>query len=249
LSEKPAVVHFIGLDAAMKGTLPPNVHLATSLEDTAAQAVALVSGRPVDQSVRGGDDKALSAIADNEVRRLSNSQKYVRGYYTGGTVADEALILLHQRFGSVHSNNQTDPAFVLEDPKVSVGHTIVDLGDDAFTQGRPHPMIDPSIRTERVLAEAEDPSIAVVLIDVVLGYGSYEDPAGALIPALSEARRLAEARHGYLPVIASVIGTPGDIQGFAGQVAKLEAAGCVVMPSNYQAALLAAKILEKAATK
>jgi FdrA protein len=248
-SGKPAVVHFIGLDADKAGKLPPNVRFASSLEDSAAQAVAMVKGKPLTEAERGGSEAALVAIAERESRRMSKSQKYIRGYYTGGTVADEALILLHRLTGKVYSNNQTDAAFVLKDPKVSVGHTIVDLGDDMFTVGRPHPMIDPSTRTERVLAEAGDPSIAVVLVDVVLGYGSHEDPAGALVPALVEARRAAEAKGGYLSVIASVIGTPGDFQGFAGQAAKLEAAGCVVMPSNYRAVVLAAKILEKAAAK
>jgi hypothetical protein len=157
------------------------------------------------------------------------------------------MVLLHRLTGAVWSNNQTDSAFVLPDPRVSVGHTIVDLGDDVFTVGRPHPMIDPSTRTQRILAEAGDPSIAVILVDLVLGYGSHEDPAGALVPALLEARRAAAAAGGCLPVVASVIGTPGDFQGFAGQVAKLEAAGCVVMPSNRRAALLAARIVQKAA--
>lgn len=248
-SGKPAVVHFVGLDRSGAGQLPPNVHYAESLEDTAAHAVELVNGTPLDPSVRGGDERSIDGIAEREASRLSGSQKYIRGYYTGGTVADEALILLQRLTGSVYSNNQNDPAFVLKDPKVSVGHTIVDLGDDVFTVGRPHPMIDPSTRTERVLAECADSSVAVVLVDVVLGYGSHEDPAGALVPALTEARRAAESRGGYLPVIASVIGTPGDLQGFTAQVAKLEAAGCCVMPSNYRAALLAAKILEKAAAK
>ena len=70
-----------------------------------------------------------------------------------------------------------------------------------------------------------------------------------MLPSLVEARRAARARGGYLPVIASVTGTPGDFQGYAGQVAKLEAAGCVVMPSNYRAAVLAAKVLEKVAPR
>ncbi len=248
-SGKPAVVHFVGLDATGAGSLPGNVRYAVSLEDTAAQAVELVNGTQLDPAVRGGDEQSLDEIAEREAGRLSGSQKFLRGYYTGGTVADEALILLHRLTGSVYSNNQADPAFVLKDPKTSVGHTIVDLGDDVFTVGRPHPMIDPSTRTERILAETGDPSIAVMLVDVVLGYGSHDDPAGALLPALAEAQQAAKSRGGYLPVIASVIGTPGDFQGFSSQVAKLKAAGCWVMPSNYQAALLAAKIIEKAAAR
>ena len=248
-SGKSAVAHFIGLDPARAGRLPPNVRLSASLEETAAEAVALARGKPLTPAERGEGETELAAIVERETRRMAKAQRHLRGYYTGGTVADEAMILLHRLTGAVHSNNQTDPAFVLKDPKVSVGHTIVDLGDDVFTVGRPHPMIDPSTRAERVLAEAGDPSVAVLLVDVVLGYGSHEDPAGALVPALVEARRAAEERGGYLPVVASVIGTPGDYQGYSGQVAKLEAAGCVVMPSNYRAAILAAKIIERLAER
>ena len=248
-SGKPAVVLFLGLDPAAAGKLPPNVRLCDSLEGAAAQAVALARGTPLSESERGGEASFLADLVRRETKGMAKSQRYVRGYFTGGTLADEAMILLHRMTGAVHSNNQTDPAFVLKDPKVSVGHTIVDLGDDVFTVGRPHPMIDPSTRTERIAAETGDASIAVVLVDVVLGYGSHEDPAGAMLPSLVEARRAAQARGGHLPVIASVTGTPGDFQGYAGQVAKLEAAGCIVMPSNYRAAVLAAKILEKVAPR
>jgi succinyl-CoA synthetase alpha subunit len=246
---KPAVVHFIGRDPRSADSGPSSIRFAGSLEETAAMAVALAGDGSSTAAAPGADETEIDRIAEGEVRRLAKGQRYLRGYYTGGTVADEAMILLHRLTGRVFSNNQTDKAFVLTDPKRSVEHTIVDLGDDVFTLGRPHPMIDPSTRTVRIRAEMGDPSIAVLLVDVVLGYGSHEDPAGALVPALAAARLAAERRGGYLPVIASVIGTVGDYQGFQGQVSKLEAAGCVVMPSNFRAAKLAARIIEKAAAR
>ena len=241
---KPSVVHFIGLDPEKAGAVPPSVHFAANLEEAAAMAVALAERKAA--KACSVDEVEIERIAERESQKLAKEQRYIRGYYTGGTVADEAMIMLHKLTGRVFSNNQTDKAFVLPDPKRSVEHTIVDLGDDVFTLGRPHPMIDPSTRTERVMAEVDDSSIAVVLVDVVLGYGSHEDPAGALAPALVAARSAAQARGGYLPVIASVIGTAGDYQGMQAQIAKLEAVGCVVMPSNFRAATLAARIVEKA---
>jgi FdrA protein len=248
-SGKPAVVHFIGRDGAQTGPAPANVRFAGSLEEAAALAAGLAGGAAAAGGAADSTEAAMDELAGREAARLAKGQRYLRGYYTGGTVADEAMILLHRLTGRVFSNNQTDKAFLLPDPRRSIEHTIVDLGDDVFTLGRPHPMIDPSTRTERVLAEIGDASIAVILVDVVLGYGSHEDPAGALVPALAAARAAAEKRGGYLPVIASVLGTAGDYQGFAGQVAKLKAAGCVVMPSNFRAAKLAARIVEKAAAK
>lgn len=250
---KPAVVHFIGLAASGLAAGGASVRWALNLEETARMAAKL-AGAPPEVPERGTgpaawpfdmDADEIGELVRLETDGMAPAQKYIRGYYTGGTLADEAWLLLHRLTGAIHSNNQTDPAFVLADPKKSVGHTVVDLGDDVFTVGRPHPMIDPSVRTERIDAERDDPSIAVMLVDVVLGYGSHADPAGALVPALRAAKVAAVARGGYLPVIASVTGTPSDYQGYEDQVAKLRNAGVIVMPSNYQAAKLALRILEE----
>ena len=245
---KPAVVHFIGLKTPMAAG--PAIHFANNLEEASRWAVALAKGEEIDvQSLRNWPfdlSKAeIDSLVEQETRRMSKTQKYIRGYYTGGTLTDEAWILLHELTGAVYSNNQTDPAFVLPNPRKSIGHTIIDLGDDVFTVGRPHPMIDPSTRTERIDAERDDQEIAVVLVDCVLGYGSHADPAGAMVPSIIKAKEAAEKRGGYLSVIGSVTGTPGDFQGFAAQVATLRSAGVIVMPSNYQASLLALKIMEK----
>ncbi|PKL11229.1 MAG: succinyl-CoA synthetase, partial [Spirochaetae bacterium HGW-Spirochaetae-8] len=245
---KPAVVHFIGLEIpdAPQGTL----HWAKNLEETARFAVDLAEN-PLLHEIQSSDwpfnlpEHEIDMIISNETKSMKDFQKYIRGYYTGGTLADEAWILLHGLTGEVYSNNQVDPAYVLKDPKKSKGHTIVDLGDDIFTVGRPHPMIDPSTRTERIEAESEDPEIAVMLVDCVLGYGSHENPAGAMVPALRAAKKSMEARGGYLSIIASVTGTAEDTQDFFKQVEILRNAGIIVMPSNYQASMLAVRILEK----
>jgi succinyl-CoA synthetase alpha subunit len=243
---KPAVVHFIGLSpAAAAARTASNVRVATSLQEAADLAVALAEGRPHLPRVFDRPLGEIDALVARETAGMTAAQRHIRGYFTGGTLADEAWILLHALTGAVWSNNQTDPAFVLADPKTSVGHTVVDLGDDVFTVGRPHPMIDPGTRIERIDAEAADASIAVMLVDVVLGYGSHPDPAGALAPSLAAAKRAAERRGGRLAIVASITGTAGDPQGLARQRASLEQAGVVVMPSNFQAAMLAVRIMEQ----
>jgi succinyl-CoA synthetase alpha subunit len=241
---KPAVAYFVGAtpEARRAGSL---VRFAGSLEETAAMAVALAKGKRYAPRAFTFSEAEIDAIVRRETRGLTSSQRYLRGYFTGGTLADEAWIMAHRATGAVHSNNQTDPKFILADPRRSVGHTVVDLGDDAFTVGRPHPMIDPAGRVERMMAERADGKIAVVVVDVVIGYGSHEDPAGALAPAVEAMRAAARRRGGYLPVIASIIGTDKDPQNFNAQKAKLEAVGCVVMPSNHQACALATKIVER----
>jgi succinyl-CoA synthetase alpha subunit len=241
---KPAVVFFIGLapEPERAGAM---VRFAANLEETAGMAVALAEGGSYTRRTFTLPAAEIEAIVERETRAIGGAQKYLRGFYTGGTLADEAWMVVHQSTGAAYSNNQTDPRFVLSDPRRSIGHAIVDLGDDIFTVGRPHPMIDPSARVERMMAEREDAEIAVVLVDVVLGYGSHDDPAGALAPAARALREAARQRGGYLPVLASITGTEGDPQKLSLQRAKLEAAGCVVMPSNHQASLLATKLLER----
>ncbi len=249
-SGKPCVVHFLGLaDPAVLGKPAADVHRAADLEDCSRRAAALALGHAYKPVEWDAPEAEIDRIVEREASGFAPAQKHLRGLYTGGTLADEALFLLQPILGPVWSNNQTDPSLVPPDPQVSVGHTIVDLGDDVFTVGRPHPMIDPSTRTDRLDAEAEDPTVAVLLLDLVLGYGSHPDPAGALAPRLEAARAKAKARGGRLSVVASVTGTPSDFQGLEDQRRKLQAAGAVVMPSNRQAARLAARILRKGAPR
>jgi FdrA protein len=138
--------------------------------------------------------------------------------------------------GRVASNIPLRPEWRLADPNRSEGHTFVDFGDDAMTEGRAHPMIDPGLRNERFRREAADPETGVVLLDVVLGYGAHPDPAGELAPLVE--RALAD-RRGGLSVVISLCGAAGDPQGLDGQAATLRAAGALVTRSSAQAARLA----------
>ncbi len=243
-SGKPCVVHFIGLE---KRPAEGNVHYAGNLEEAAGMSVALALGKKYEETTFTIPESDVERIVEFESKAVAKEQKYLRGMYTGGTLADEAVILLSETLGGVYSFDAADDQFALKDPHVSQKHTVVDLGEDVFTVGRPHPMIDPSIRTERIEKEAEDKEVALFLFDCVLGYGSHSDPAGAMVPAITAAKQAAKARGGYLPVITSITGTDGDIQRKAEQKRKLEAAGVVVMPRNYQASILALKIMEKVA--
>ena len=159
-------------------------------------------------------------------------QRFVRGVYSGGTLAWEAVALLRARLPGVAAGVRGD----------GPGHRVVDLGDDTFTLGRLHPMIDGAVRREWIEREAADPATAVVLLDVVLGYGAHPDPAAELIPALEAARRQVTAAGRGLVVIAGVTGTEQDPQVRSRQVATLRRASVCVMDSNAQAARLAALV-------
>jgi FdrA protein len=239
---KPSVIHFIGLEPReQKG----NLYFAGNLEEAAGMAVALSKGETYKKRTYTIDRSIVDAIIEKETSGMSGSQKYIRGLYTGGTLADEALIMFDREIGNIYSNNQSKEDFIPADPNKSIEHTIVDLGDDVYTVGRPHPMIDPSTREDRIKIEVEDEQMAVMLLDIVLGYGSHEDPAGAILDSMREAKEKFDKRGGYLSIITSITGTEGDFQSIDATKSKLESIGCIVMPSNFQASTLALEIMRK----
>ncbi len=223
-SAKPVVVNFLGGDRA--AIRQAGATAATTLEDAARFAVALARGESANPA--DGLDPELAARARAQVGRFAAGQRHVRGLFSGGTLCQEAALILEQVSDGVS------------------GHTTVDLGDDEFTVGRPHPMIDFRLRNERIVAAAEDPTTAVILLDVVLGYGAHPDPAGALIPAVERARGQALKAGRALALVASVCGTVTDPQDLVQQEDRLAMDGVILAPSNAQAARLAALLARDA---
>ena len=220
---KPVVVNFIGSQID-----EPKVHSAHTLEEAAAAAVALSRG--LKPSYRSPAIKAPRI-------KFKASQRYIRGLFSGGTFCYEASALI----GNAWSNAPLDPKRRIKDVWKSRENTLIDLGDDVFTRGRPHPMIDHRLRNERLLAEAADPEVAVILMDVVLGYGAHPDPAGEMAPAIRKAHEIARKQRRTLAVVGFVCGTDEDPQGLARQEAALREAGMLLESSNARAALLAAR--------
>lgn len=235
---KPVVVCFVG--GAIEER--PGVHMARDLTDAARLAVHLATGQsPAALDVPGVPEAQARLAAERS--QLAPQQRFLRGLYSGGTLCDEAMTLLMPKLGAIHSNIPLRPDLRLADPHRSAGHTFVDLGSDEFTVGRPHPMIDQTIRIERLRREAQDPTVAAIVLDVVLGYGATPDPAAELAPAIAEARERARQAGRLLPVIVALVGTRADPQGFDRQRERLEAAGAIVVPSNAAAAELAAQLV------
>ncbi|HEV8340121.1 MAG TPA: protein FdrA, partial [bacterium] len=145
--------------------------------------------------------------------------------------------------GRIFSNAPLRQQDRVEGTGPAKGHTLLDMGADEFTQGRLHPMIDPSLRLLRLAQEAADPDVGVLLLDVVLGFGADRDPAGTLAPAVAEARRRALDAGRYLCVVGSLCGTDEDPQDLRAQEAALLEAGMVLEGSNARAARLAGRIL------
>jgi FdrA protein len=214
-SPKSFTICFLGAD---KIASPANSRAVATLKAAAASAL----GQPL---------LGLAPRIDGSPRR-----GFVRGLFGGGTFCAEAQLVFQGAGIAVASNVPVPGAGAVADG----GHLMIDLGDDAYTRGRPHPMIDPAVRDAPLAEALADPSVAIVLMDVVLGYGASADPAGHLAAALSG------RTHGKL-VVASVTGTDADPQRRADQVHTLAAAGVIVADSNADAAATAIAALAQEA--
>jgi FdrA protein len=234
----PVVSIFLGADPeAATGA----VVAAGSLAEAADLAVALAEGRPAERAGLDIGDQARAPL-DEIVRGVAPRQRFVRGIFSGGTFCFEAQLILRAQGLDAWSNTPVHGNAPLADIASSVEHTIIDMGDDQFTQGRPHPMIDPGLRDERLAREAADPTTAVLLVDVVLGYGSTMDPVSGLVEVLEHARSAALDDGRRLAAIVHVCGTSADPQGRADVIEQLRAGGALVAETNAEAASWAAYV-------
>jgi FdrA protein len=239
-SAKPVVAIFLGADPA--SITRNGVYGAAYLAQAADMAVALAKGQKPQRQQIAVTNETQRKLKDLS-RGMAAGQRYVRGIFSGGTFCFEAQ-LVHAAAGILaFSNGPTAGNRKLEQVGKSLENTIIDMGDDQFTQGRPHPMIDPSLRDARIRQEVADPATAVVLFDVVLGYGSAADPTAGLIGVIgsAKAKALAEGRH--VVFIGYVCGTDQDPQNRASIVAALHSAGVLVASSNAEAAVWSASII------
>jgi FdrA protein len=226
---KPVVVDFIGYASASRRV--DNVFFATTFDETAELAIRLI-------------DSPEDFAAQPDLSKFAPGQRYLRGLFSGGTLQYEALLILQNYVPVVYSNAPLDKKNKLEDSLVSKAHTVIDLGEDEFTVGRLHPMMDNDLRIRRLEKEAADPEVAVLLLDVVLGYGAHADPASELAPAIAAAIKAAEEAGRHLEVVAIVSGTDGDPQGIEAQIKRLRDAGAKIETSNDAAARYVGRLLQ-----
>lgn len=209
---KPCTVCFVG---GSETSLPSNAVAAPTLKAAAENALG-------GTAIRAGFDAAAEATAP------AGGGNMIRGLFSGGTLCAEAQIVL-QAAGEAVASNAPVPG--TGDLDTNGAHQLIDLGADEYTHGRPHPMIEPSVRDDALTDAVSDETVGVILLDVVLGYGAHDDPAGHLIASVGDTAGKQ--------VIASVTGTEQDPQRRSAQIAKLEKAGIAVAPSNADAAALA----------
>ena len=231
--QRPVITCFLGLKKD-DPYVCNSQRAARTLDDAAALAIEISTGRPLSGFQVGFPE--LQSLIRRESAAMKPEQEYIRGLFAGGTFCFQGQQILIDAGVTGHSNVPLEGNLKLSDLLHSVGHTLIDMGADEFTVGRPHPMIDSRLRCERVVAEGQDPTVAILLLDLILGFNASPDPAGELVPAIVEAKRAAVKWGGFLSVVASICGTEEDPQGLTQQVEKLKEAGVVVFPSSAQAA-------------
>lgn len=217
---KPVVAIFLGEKPTK---FEGNVYHAYTLAETAHIAVDLARGNEVRTDGYIGDYKYEGA-------NLKENQKGIHGLYSGGTLASEAAVLLSDALGLGSEITNEDGYVFRKD-----NHVVVDLGDDQYTQGKPHPMIDPETRAKFIKEAAKNEETAVIVLDFVLGYGSHDDMASALLPAIKEGIEHAKSEGRELYVVASVCGTNNDPQDYQGHIKRLKEAGVIVKDNNDEA--------------
>ena len=217
-SEKPCTVCFLGADAP---SLPDNVSFARTLK----AAAELATGR----SSKNNRPEFKSIIP-----HVTTGRQRIHGLFCGGTLSSEAQVVFLDQGVSVASNAPIPGAEALGS---GTSHVLIDLGSDEYTRGRPHPMIDPTVRDEELTKALADPTLAVILLDVVIGFGAHPDPAGTIVQVVAAAGTERPI------VVASVTGTDNDPQDRRTQMAKLVDGGIVVAPTNADAAKLALSCL------
>jgi FdrA protein len=233
---KPAVVQFVG--AAPRAAEGAITFVDTL--DAAARGACRLAGVSIPQ------EPGLPTLPQAHFQPGQGQEpQLLRGLFCGGTLAQEAWVILRQGGLEVRSNVAVDPELKVKAGVEVRGHVLWDLGDDAFTVGRPHPMIEPALRDDLVAAALGDPAVGIVLVDCVLGYGAHPDPAGSLVRAVESVVQASPADRGPACVVASITGTERDPQGYRDQRRTLEAAGILVLDSNALAARYALEFAKR----
>jgi FdrA protein len=238
--KKPVVGCFLGIDPKLLSG-SANFQPARTIDDAVQASINYTNGQSA-MPATGLTSEELAVITAEKKAWLPE-QRYLRGILAGGTFCYQSQQILCDAGYIIHSNNPFDHRYRLADPDKSLQHTIVDMGDDYYTIGKPHPMIDGTLRKRRILAESRDAQVAVLYLDFILGYNVSMDPVGELVGAVQEVKRIYRQRGGALTVVASICGTESDAQDLNLQKMILKEAGVLVYSSNALASLACCELL------
>jgi FdrA protein len=238
---KPVICCFLGsrMDSVEGGDA---LIWAPTIDDAVLAAIQYAGEKPTTAKLElMRQERELAAKSR---RDWAPGQRFLRGLFAGGTFCYQSQQILGEAGIVVHSNAPLNSHIKLADPDTSIEHTLIDMGDETYTLGKPHPMIDGTMRAQRILSEGRDPSVAVLLLDIILGYNASMDPVGELYDAISEATQTARLQGGKLTIVGSICGTEEDPQELDLQETLLREAGVIVFHSNAKATLFCCELLK-----
>jgi len=238
---KPVIGCFLGM-SDLHSMATKGLYGTRTIDDAVKTAIQLTSGIKDKQKVGLTRQECESAKLHRE--NWSSEQRFLRGLFAGGTFCYQSQQILGELGLTVYSNAPLNPQNKLVRIEESREHTLIDMGDDDFTLGRPHPMIDSTMRNQRILSEGQDPTVAVILLDFILGFNASKNPVGELLDSILVAKQTRKEQGGELTVVASICGTDKDPQDLDLQRVMLEDAGVIVYQSNARAALFCSELLK-----
>ena len=240
--QKPVIIDFLGGEKKAiekAGAIP-----ASTLEEAAMRAVYYVMGEEYPNNILRKTALKMQELVTTIKKKFDPGQKYIRGLLSGATHCEESILILQDYLEEIFSNISLPGVKLLHNVNTSEQNTLIDIGGEEFTRGRPHPVIEPVTLRDKIIKEGSDPEVAVILFDLYLGYGAHPDPAGKIIEAIASVKNKAEQEGRYLCAIASICGTYKDFQNLSLQEKKLKDAGVMIMPSNARATLLSELIIK-----
>lgn len=228
--KKPVVACFLGEDISVLQST--NIVLCETLEETAIKVLEL-----------NGIKYSDSFDMDKILKMISSDKKngYIRGVYCGGTLAYEALLMLEKQNIEIYSNLSKCEERRLKVNDKSLYNTILDMGEDEYTVGKPHPMINSSSRNEQLLKEAEDESVGIIIADIELGYGANDFAADELGETIKQIKTMRSD----LVFIVVICGSKQDYQDYNLKKNLLIMSGAIVVNSNAQGVRLAIELSKR----
>jgi len=242
-SQKNYVLCLIGDPTGFNET--KEVRFAKSIQAAVLKALETVDRPNFEASRQRYKQEAKMCVkfANYVSKSLISGQNYARGLFAGGTLCYESKVILEELLGPVFSNLSTNSNYHLSGRDESRENTMIDFGEEEFTSARPHPIIDPSFRIERLMREARDPSVGVIVMDLIVGYGVAKDSVESHSKAIREAIEIAGNANRTLHIFLYVCGTDSEVS--AGDLDALRESGAQIFSSNALMAVTAGLVLRK----
>lgn len=226
-----------------------NVSFVKTIQSSVLQALKYLDVDIYEKAQDRFIDERSNAIefVDTISNLIDDNQKYIRGFFVGGTLCYESIVIIEQLMGKPIYSNLKEHDFYIGGMDQSKEHTFIDFGTDEFTISKPHPIIDPSIRIARMLEDAKDPTVAVMIIDIILGYSTAKDTILLHSKAIKQALEIARKDNRTLSILVYMCGTDKDLADL--ELDNLKDSGAKVFTSNALMSTAAALIANKLDSK